>query len=226
MPKVYYVIRISEFIDAATGAEFARKTKEVLEDDRGWKKYGYIFVNADTGGAPLTSKILTINLVTLPEVQSACNTVNLSCYVTTNHSVFINIDNWNGGSKISKENALTLDEYRTYVICHEVGHSLGLDHPSHLSPEGTRSQCDPTLAGQKGSVMMQMSKGLDHISPCKPNCWPLDPSVYNERSKTSTIPRLDIVFVLALILIITFIFLAAYAYNLRPKVQNAKWHVI
>jgi hypothetical protein len=63
---------------------------------------------------------------------------------------------------------LPIDRYRTYVICHEVGHSLGLQHSKCPGP------------GQKGSVMQQMSKGPEHISPCIENEWPLPVESFDE----------------------------------------------
>ena len=180
---VYFTVGYSDSIYADIGEQFNENVLSVLNDERGWKKYGYKFVRVnDDDTMSGHTQVLRILLVSLDEVRRECNTKNLSCYVPATHRIFINADNWMGNAPISVETppGMELDEYRNYVINHEVGHSLGLNHPNNNTSMGNSSQCDMSRAGTKGSVMMQMSKGSKFISPCKPNCWPLDPADYNE----------------------------------------------
>lgn len=211
---VYIRLLVSENVDASVGNDFKKKVMEVLTDPRGWSKYGYKFVDVESlqkpvsdgftiGGiefgnnnmrGPDSRRVLDIGIVTLSEVQKLCDTVNLSCYVPLDHKIFINADNWAGNSPISKEvpAVMTLDEYRTYVINHEVGHSLQLEHPQFTTKDGSVTQCNSVRANKPGSVMMQMSKGSAWIAPCKPNCWPLDPAEYNEFTHTKSMwPSFD-----------------------------------
>lgn len=67
----------------------------------------------------------------------------------------INVDRWRGGAPGWSR---SLDEYRHYVVDHEVGHWLGLGHAS----------CP--RAGAEAPVMMQQSKAT---APCVNRVWPL-----------------------------------------------------
>jgi hypothetical protein len=67
----------------------------------------------------------------------------------------MNIENWRNGKSLS---GLNKDDYRTYMINHEVGHILGRGH----------SQCGNR--GTKVPVMVQQTLG---IGDCRPNHWPL-----------------------------------------------------
>ena len=68
--------------------------------------------------------------------------------------VMINVRRWFQGAA---ESQLSLEDYRHYVISHEVGHALG---HGHVACPG---------AGAVAPVMLQQTKGLDG---CRPNPWP------------------------------------------------------
>jgi hypothetical protein len=145
----------------------AEKTRQVLNDPRGWLKYGYKFVEQTE---PTTDKVLHIIFKSYDTIlKIAPSHSKFSYYRPAFHDIHINMKNWNGGSASS----LPLDDYRSYVINHEVGHALGLDH----------AKCPK--AGGPGSVMQQMTRGPAFISPCIENAWPLEKSYYNE---TASLP--------------------------------------
>lgn len=157
--------------------EFKTIAQNVLNDPRGWKKYGYSFVlDSDTKRKPNTIKITLSNVANL---RKGCMSLSgLSCYNPNNNNVYINIENWIGNDKNAFGTA-RINEYREYVINHEVGHALGLDH---MPPAQKKAR-----AGKFASVMLQHSKGADWILPCLPNSWPLDSSDYDEFKMTPKI---------------------------------------
>jgi hypothetical protein len=68
--------------------------------------------------------------------------------------VMINLRRWLEGAPASE---LSIRDYRTYVVNHEVGHALGYDHVDCPGP------------GAVAPVMVQQTLGL---GGCLPNPWP------------------------------------------------------
>jgi hypothetical protein len=71
-----------------------------------------------------------------------------------NGYVALNLDRWLGATESW---TASLEEYRRYLVNHEIGHYLGKQHTGCPGP------------GLPAPVMMQQSKGLDG---CLPNGWP------------------------------------------------------
>lgn len=145
--------------------EFKSIVTNILNDDFGWKQYGYNFIYGDD-----KTNLLKIYLRSGDETNKICKGLpGLSCtrfkkeYVPID--ITINYNNWIGGSK----STLSIDDYQRYVINHEVGHWLGLDH----------TECPIEECKKRGykncpaSIMQQMSKGPKHVSPCIESCRPL-----------------------------------------------------
>jgi hypothetical protein len=126
-----------------------KKITSVLEDKRGWKRLGYNFYHKDKNPK------FKIKIVKEEKIIKACKFSGLSCADMSTNTIYINIKRWRNGSKRSK---LSLDDYRTYILNHEIGHLIGRDHV----------QCNKS--GSKVAVMVQQTLG---ISDCKPNPWPL-----------------------------------------------------
>lgn len=128
-----------------------KKIRSVLSDKRGWKALGYTFLYRDDN----CSCDFVINFASNQYITQLCNFSGLSCANMNKLEIYINIDRWRHGSSLSK---LNLDNYRTYVINHEVGHILGR---LHTTCKGTNN---------KVPVMVQQTLG---IGDCRPNPWPL-----------------------------------------------------
>lgn len=126
-----------------------KKISNVLNDNKGWRRLGYDFKFKEKNAK------FKIKIVKEDKIVKICKFSGLSCADMSKNIIYINIKRWRRGSKASK---LSLDDYRTYIINHEIGHLLGRDH----------YQCGKS--GTKVPVMVQQTLG---ISDCKPNPWPL-----------------------------------------------------
>jgi hypothetical protein len=140
--------------------EFSDEVDRILNDPRGWLKYGYKFIRD-------ANATFQIRLETENNANTLCHTNGLSCARPTLNSIIIHEGNWNGNSK----SQLPLKNYHNYVICHEVGHLLGLSHKQCPIEECQRRGMKECPA----SVMQQMTRGSATISPCIETDWPLDP---------------------------------------------------
>lgn len=176
-----YSVEVAKNVDFSL-EEFKNILRYVLQHDKGWKSYGYNFVEHEeaTVNKKMFKKHIVIILCNPEDVKTACGTSTLSCYDPSSDKIYINYKNWNGGSKSD----LSIADYRIYVICHEVGHALGFEHTKCPllvdSVRQTRDVCE------LGSVMQQMSKGPEHIKPCKSNMWPLPYPIELELQKSAT----------------------------------------
>lgn len=144
-----YCLRLKN-VDESHRDIFSAKVAETLADYRGWNLDGRIkFLPV------LTECNFTVWLSSpsdMPIFSSICSTY-YSCAVGSN--VIINFERWDTGSPSWNG---SLDDYRSLVINHEIGHWLGFGH----------SGC--TGVGQAAPVMQQQSISLQG---CTPNPWPL-----------------------------------------------------
>jgi len=146
-----YDILLDPKLDDKKKLTIANKIKNVLNDSRGWKQFGYKFTfNKDKSD-------MIITLAKNEKIKEICNFDGLSCADLNNNVIYLNLENWIHGIQKSK---LSLNDYRTYMICHEVGHILGKGH----------IKLSKLQSGSKVPVMVQQTLGIGN---CKPNCWPL-----------------------------------------------------
>ena len=130
--------------------DFARDVDRTLGDHRSWTKTGlHSFQRSETGplrivlATPQTTDRLCAPLETRGEVS--CQNGNV---------VAINALRWSRGARSYGQD---IKSYRTYVINHEVGHSIGLPHVPCPAPAA------------RAPVMLQQTLGLDG---CEANPWP------------------------------------------------------
>jgi hypothetical protein len=142
-------------VEGATGLDpvaVAATVDATLADERSW-------IGARTHRVQRTDRSdaeLTIVVATPATVDAACwplQTAGLySCQ--TGNRLMLNADRWKGAVV---HWTASLEEYRAYLVNHELGHYLGLGHVGCPGP------------GQLAPIMLQQSKFLNG---CLPNGWP------------------------------------------------------
>ena len=135
-----------------------------LSHPQGWMKFGYKFQQVPTKVGLLNIDNPDINIVHIrvankTTIQDACDYGELSCTQIDNHILYVNASRWNYGSK---QSGLSIEEYRMYVIFHEIGHILGKLDIDNLHDFQHSSDCP---------IMYQQS--ISNGS-CFPNIFPLD----------------------------------------------------
>lgn len=85
------------------------------------------------------------------EVTKMCGLPSgLSCAELGGHNMYLNADRWFRGSIKSGQG---VENYRQYLVSHEVGHILGHEH----------KKCP--CSGCKAPIMMQQTLGLNKCVP-------------------------------------------------------------
>lgn len=145
-------LRLDRRVDDPATEGFENLVQSVLTDQRGWQQAGFVFSFSNT------EFDYTVVLAEGPEVDSLCLPYDtfgrFSCQIGP--IVALNADRWR--EAVDRWPA-SLDEYRTMLVNHEVGHLLGQHHPAERCPG----------PGQPAPVMAQQSSGVD---PCVANPWP------------------------------------------------------
>jgi hypothetical protein len=135
--KKYYSIRVS--------SDITDTILIYLNDPDGWAVKGYSFVEVQK------NEDILISLSSPKTVVSKCGLPNnLSCAELNGHNVYLNARRWFHGASKSK---LSLEDYRQYMVSHEIGHILGYEHETCV------------CKGCKAHIMMQQTKGLGQCVP-------------------------------------------------------------
>ena len=131
--------------------ELATFVESVLSDERSWIGDGVTGLRqVDSGG------VFTLVVATPETVDALCAPLQTNGYFSCarNGFVLLNLHRW---ETATDDWPGTLEDYRRYLVNHEVGHYLvGPAHP------------DCPGAGEPAPVMMQQTKGL---GDCEPNGW-------------------------------------------------------
>jgi len=141
MVKVFYYTSVDAGIPYSPD-RFAKEVAIYLADPQGWARF-HTFVETPGRGKHVR--------LCRPHTLKAegCRDDHLSCAILGGDQIWLNHDRWTRGSTASK---LPLDEYRQYMVTHEMGHSLGYEH----------AKCP----GQgPAPVMMQQTLGIGACSP-------------------------------------------------------------
>lgn len=146
---IKYYVSIEKNVNRSL-SHFANIIYFILNHKKTWNKYKFIrtYNKYDADFKIILSKPSTIRKI--------CNLNGLSCTNMITKDIYINSNRWINGSKKSK---LNLNNYRIYLINHEVFHALGGGHNKCAN----NSICPVTY---------QQTLGIPKNS--KPNPWPLD----------------------------------------------------
>ncbi|MDO5710410.1 MAG: DUF3152 domain-containing protein, partial [Micrococcales bacterium] len=165
--RVRYTVEIEGGL-GLPAEHFATTVQQVLAAPRGWESLdGVHFVNVSAQrraqGAATDVRII---LGSGSYVDRHCLPLRtmgeLSCH--TRGEVLLNAKRWAHGAQTYGDDVV---RYRTYLVNHEVGHSIGHSHQS----------CP--ARGALAPVMVQQTKGLNG---CRPWPWPVLPSPSAEAS--------------------------------------------
>jgi len=155
------LVRVSVRIEAGLPVDadsVAAIVSDILTDDRSWiglEDISFqVVADADPDLLVTVASPATTDAMCLP-----LNTVGkLSC--RRGDQIILNVDRWLRGPDVYHSNyAGALDEYRRYLVNHEVGHYLG---KGHVRP--------PCSSDVRAPVMMQQTFGL---RGCAINGWPI-----------------------------------------------------
>jgi hypothetical protein len=145
-----YAVEVEDGIGIAPST-FAADVDAILAAPKGWTADGTVSLQRVDAGASF--RVVLATPATSDRLCAPLATNGIySCH--NRGRAVINLTRWTDGSRASR---LPLDQYRIYVISHEVGHALGHDHVG----------CPGT--DRPAPVMMQQTKG---IGACAPNPWP------------------------------------------------------
>jgi hypothetical protein len=118
-----------------------------LNSPDGWSQDGYFFEPTEKYKARVH-----IRLSLTKTIEKICGlSPMLSCATLGGKDMYLCAERWFGGSKKS---GLSLDDYRQYMVSHEMGHILGKEHV----------KCPGN--GKKAPIMLQQTLG---IGECIPN---------------------------------------------------------
>lgn len=146
-----YALRVENGISIDAG-DAATQVERILADERGWRSVEDVAFRQVS--APEEAEF-TISVASPPTVDSLCAPARTggtwSCRI--GDDVVLNSDRWTTMTPTYTD----IDEYRAYMVNHEVGHFLGHGHET----------CGG--AGLAAPVMLQQSMDL---GGCRANAWP------------------------------------------------------
>lgn len=135
---------------------FADQAMSILNDPRGWGPVdGVSFARTDTDA----EADVVITLASPATTEVLCGELPTNGYTSCGRGrpVNINGDRWVEGAAAFMNAGGSIEDYRSYVINHEIGHSLS--HPHERCP----------AAGAIAPVMLQQTLTM---GSCVPNGWP------------------------------------------------------
>lgn len=175
MREYTYSVFVSPEVEGVDEQEFRRHVQEILQHQQGWRKWKYAFdlqhqlsVKQSYARGDVENRHFTLTLTPDEEIsQYGPEFQGMSVANCSQNRISINATRWKTGAKPNPGDpvdAMSLADYRMYVILHEVGHIL-----SHCSRKDHKRACSQN---GKAPIMMQQTNGVG--AGCAPNPYPLD----------------------------------------------------
>ncbi|HEY2766489.1 MAG TPA: DUF3152 domain-containing protein [Pseudonocardiaceae bacterium] len=169
---VTYTVETEDGVELEGGPQgFATTVDNTLNNPKSWIGSGkYQFQRVDDSRAADLKISLTSQLTT----RTVCGfqiPFDASCWKAKDRRVVINVARWLRGAVAFQGNVVQYDQY---VVNHEVGHGLGLQHV----PCPTNGQLAPVMMQQTWGVGDDYlaTLGTDQVTAdgqtCEPNAWP------------------------------------------------------
>ncbi len=144
MKHITYRVSIDPDVDYSL-EDFRLLLAIYLSSPDGWEQYGYTFEEDQKHG------YVHIRLSSSSTIEKSCGlSPNLSCAELGGKRMYLNATRWLKGARQSK---LDLENYRQYMVSHEMGHILGKGHDT----------CP--CKGCPAPIMVQQTLGLHGCSP-------------------------------------------------------------
>lgn len=169
----FWFVTIDANINHLSEKDVGDIIEQILNDENGWRKFGFEFQRIPTvtglllrypkgykmremGDKKYWRHIFHLRLSTSKTIGKECGFTGLSCANRKENMILFDLDRWLHGSEGS---GLDLSDYIKYLVYHEVGHLLMLDH----------KECGPT-PNDVCSIMCQQTIANGR---CKGNPYPL-----------------------------------------------------
>lgn len=151
LPTVRIIVEVGLGVDST---EFAHQVMSTLNDPRGWGHDGSVSFARTDGEADID-----VTLASPATTDELCYPVDTGGTVSCGRVGFavLNAVRWAEGAEPFLAAGGTLEEYRYYLVNHEVGHVIGNGHVPCPAP------------GAVAPIMLQQTLTLDG---CQPNGWP------------------------------------------------------